>query len=184
MSDLSTDRPEDLDLEDELDDELSHEDELPVAEDDRDEKIFQLSKLLEETRDQYLRTYAEFQTFRRRTADEREQFRLVAMEGLIADILPVLDNFDRTMNAAESGATLESLIEGIRMIDRQLLGVLENRGLKRVAAQGQPFDEQIHEALGVDAVEGVAPGTVTAEIEAGYKLGNKVIRPARVRVAQ
>jgi molecular chaperone GrpE len=176
-----TEEMEDQDL-DEL--ELEDEHDLPVAEDEQQERIFQLTKLLEETRDQYLRTYAEFQTFRRRTADEREQFRLVAMEGLIADILPVLDNFDRTLTAAESGATIESLMEGIRMIDRQLLGVLENRGLKRVSAKGQPFDEQVHEALGVDSVEGVESGTITAEVEAGYKLGNKVIRPARVRVAQ
>lgn len=134
--------------------------------------------------DQLLRSHADFQNFRKRTQAEKTQLQQFAAESLILDLIPVLDNFERTVAAIESGATPEAVIEGVRAVDRQFRGVLEARKLSRVPSVGTHFDPEMHEALGMDESEEHEEGTVTVEVEGGYRLADKVIRPARVRVAK
>ncbi len=138
----------------------------------------------DQAKDDYLRTLAEFQNFRRRAQQEKHDLQKWAAQDLIADLLPVLDNFERTLAAAEAGASVESLVEGVRAVDRQVKAILERRHLKRIVAVGMPFDPVIHEPIGTDSIDGVAADTVTVEVEPGYMLGDRVLRPARVRVAK
>lgn len=138
---------------------------------------------LEEHKNLYLRTLADFQNYKRRAAQERMESQKFACQELIRDLLPVLDNLERTLQAASSGATVDSLMQGVTAIERQLRSVLDVRQVTRIESVGQPFDPDLHEALGQDVGTGQPEGTVTIEIEAGYRIGDKVIRPARVRVA-
>jgi molecular chaperone GrpE len=138
----------------------------------------------DDLKDQLMRHLAEFQNFRRRVQTEKEDLRRYATESLVTDLLPVLDNFERTLVAAESGATLESLVEGVRMVERQLRAALADVQVARIPCVGQAFDPLLHEAIATDEGTDVVPDTITFELEAGYKMGDKIIRPARVRVAK
>ncbi len=138
---------------------------------------------LDEHKNLYLRTLADFQNFKRRAVQEKQDFQKAATQDLARDLLPVLDNLERTLAAAEAGATLDALKEGVRAVERQLRTVLDQRHVKRIDSVGQAFDPDLHEALGQDPVADAKEGTITFEIEAGYRMGDKVLRPARVRVA-
>ncbi|MBS1705596.1 MAG: nucleotide exchange factor GrpE [Armatimonadetes bacterium] len=156
-----------------------------LAEDIEPDAIDLLRAEVEEYKQMYLRQLAEFQTFRRRTMDEKDQLRKTATENLVTELVPVLDNFERTLAAAQSGADLDALTGGVAMVERQLRIALGSVGLVRIQAVGHAFDPNVHEALGTDPASEQAPaGTITVEIEPGYMMAEKVIRPARVRVAQ
>jgi molecular chaperone GrpE len=147
-------------------------------------KLEKMAQDRESLHDQLLRTMADMQNFRRRVESERGQIQLRASEALLRDLLPVLDTFDRTLKAAEVGASAESMAEGIRGVDRQLRSILENRRLTRIAAAGQHFDPALHDAVLVDQVSDQPEGTIVEELEAGYMLGDQVLRPASVKVAK
>lgn len=147
-------------------------------------QIEELTKERDEARDQLLRGMADHQNFRRRIMQEREKDKLLATQALIQDLLPVLDNFERTIAALEAGASVESVMGGVQNIDRQLRSALEARHLVRIPAQGQPFDPNLHEAIAVEESDEHPEGTVLHELEAGYTIGETVVRPARVRVTK
>jgi molecular chaperone GrpE len=135
-------------------------------------------------KDQLLRAIADFQNFRKRAEQERIALRQYAAEQIVVDLLPVLDNFERTLAAATNGASVDAIIEGVKAIDRQMRSVLETKKLERIPAEGVQFDPELHHAIAAHVTDEVEEGTVTHEIEAGYKLAGKVIRPAKVRVAK
>jgi len=132
---------------------------------------------------QLMRTMADFQNFRKRSDAENAQRALFATERFVTQLLPVLDNFERTIVHADSGASKEALVDGIRAVERQLRQVLETQNVRRIESLGQVFDPMVHEAIGFEASETHEPNTVVIEIEPGYKMGEKVVRPARVKVA-
>ncbi|MFY9234660.1 MAG: nucleotide exchange factor GrpE [Fimbriimonadaceae bacterium] len=156
----------------------------PTREEAQDELIRLLTLERDQAQDQLLRTMADLQNFRKRAEQERNQLRQFATEQLVHDLLPVLDNFERTLAAIQSGASTEAIGEGVGVIERQLRSVLESRQVQRLKTVGQPFDPEIHEALGSIETEDFPEGTVAEDVEPGYKMGDKVIRPARVRVAK
>jgi molecular chaperone GrpE len=137
----------------------------------------------DQLKDQLLRAMADHQNFRKRTMQERQQLQQFATEALVRELLPVLDNFERTVAAVHQGATMESLAEGVKAVERQLRSALEAVNVTRIRAEGEQFDPEIHDALVTDENSDAPDGTVTAEIEAGYRMADRVIRPARVRVA-
>lgn len=147
-------------------------------------EVSALKAELEEVRESYMRALADLQNFRRRTQAEREDLRRFATESLVRELLPVLDNFERTLSAAREGASAEALLAGVEAVDRQLRSALEAVQVKRIESVGQPFDPEHHEALAAEHTEDHPAETVLAEIEPGYKMAGKVIRPARVRVAK
>jgi molecular chaperone GrpE len=147
------------------------------------EEVQKLKGERDELQQQVLRTLADFQNFRRRNQEQAAQLRQFANENFVSALLPVLDNFERTVNHIEAGATLENMLDGVRAVERQLRTVLESQNVRRIEAVGQPFDPLLHEAIGVVDSEGQPPNTVLEEVEPGYRLGDKVIRPARVRVS-
>ncbi len=138
----------------------------------------------DQVKEQLLRTMADFQNFRKRVLDEKKQIEERANEKFVLQLLPVLDNFERGLSVMENGGTVESLVDGVKAIDRQLRTVLESQKVVRVVSVGQPFDPEVHEALAMVDSDEHEDGTVLDEIESGYKLADRVIRPARVRVSK
>lgn len=138
----------------------------------------------QELQGQLLRTLADMQNMRKRFLQDQEQTKRFATEELVRELLPVLDNFERTIIAAEQGASIDTVLDGVKAVDRQLRTALERQRVTRIKAHGEPFDPDLHEAIATDESHEHEEGTVTGEIEPGYKMGEKVIRPARVRVAR
>lgn len=158
--------------------------ERDAVEADIDELLHKLSDERDALRDQLLRTMADFQNFRKRQDDQRRQLETYATEKLVRALLPVIDNFERALASHESGASAESMIGGLQAVDRQFRQVLEAQQVTRIPSVGFPFDPEIHEALSMEPTEEHEENTVIGEIEAGYRMGDRVIRPARVRVAK
>jgi molecular chaperone GrpE len=130
-------------------------------------------------RERYLRLYADFENLKKRVERERVEHRLRATEALLARLLPVLDNFERALTAR---AGEEGLRSGVQMIYRQLFDELRREGLRPVEALGQIFDPAVHEAVATTADSGLPPHTVVGELQRGYFLGDRLLRPSLVRV--
>ena len=141
---------------------------------------------LERERDEYLdslkRLKAEFDNFRKRTARESAAQSARAGEALVKELLPVLDDLERALVAAEKHEEAK-LEEGVRLVHRSLADVLVRAGLSEIETDGG-FDPHVHEALLAQPVEGAEPGSVVEVLQKGYRLGDRVLRPARVVVAQ
>ena len=135
-------------------------------------------------RDDYLeqlqRSRADFANFRRRTEQERAQIREIANQVLLAQLVPVLDDFQRALAAVPEDQRETPLVQGLELIERKFWGVLERAGVTPIEAVGQPFDPALHEA--VDSVPGTAADTVVDVYQTGYRLGQGLLRPAMVKV--
>jgi molecular chaperone GrpE len=130
------------------------------------------------------RARADFANFRRRVEKEREELSAQAAAEALTRILPVIDDFERAMSALPTERSEEEPFKGFLLIHRKLLSLLEGAGITVLDPQGQPFNPAQHEALGQDEAGAVAVGHVTAVLQKGYALGERVLRPALVRVAQ
>lgn len=146
-------------------------------------EIEQLRRELEERQNRYLRSLAEAENAKRRAQREREEYVRYANESLIRELLPVLDNLDRALDAARAAGEAASLVAGVDLIQRELLKVLERFGVERYSALGAPFDPARHEAVSrvVSATE--PESTVVGETLRGYMLNGRVLRPAMVAVS-
>lgn len=132
-------------------------------------------------RDRLARLQAEFENSRRRAAREQQEFRDYALTSAVKALLPVLDSFDR---ALASDASAESFRAGMELIDRQLHDALARMGVSEIAAQGEPFDPTVHEAIEMVDTTEVPDHHVLQELQRGYKLKDRLLRPAMVRVAR
>ncbi|WP_420831138.1 nucleotide exchange factor GrpE [Paenibacillus artemisiicola] len=148
-----------------------------------DGRIAELTKLADENQQRYLRAQADFDNFRRRTAKEREELAQYASMKLVGQLLPVVDNFGRAIEAAKAGGDVESFSKGVEMIFRQLEGVLEAEGLKPMNAVGQPFNPEFHQAIMQVESDEHEEGIVVEEVQQGFMLKDKVLRPAMVKVS-
>jgi molecular chaperone GrpE len=137
---------------------------------------------LADKHDQLLRALADTENIRRRAQRDRDDYVRYATETLLRDLIPVLDNLDRALAAARE-TTAPRLVEGVELIQRELLKVLERAGVTRYSAQGAPFDPTRHEAIARVVNPQVTPNTVVDETLPGYLLHNRVLRPAMVSVA-
>lgn len=147
-------------------------------------RIAELEQAYEEQKNLYLRTLADFQNYRRRQHDEMERQRGLLLESLMEDLLPILDNFERALQAAEATRELEPLMEGVRMTERQIKALLARYDIHPIIAVGQPFDPNLHEAIQrVESAE-YEDNIVIDEVERGYRMGERVLRPSRVIVAK
>jgi len=161
-------------------------DENEVAEADLELLNSQMARMQEEltqSKDQLLRTMADFQNFRKRNQEQAAQLRQFATENLVTALLPVLDNFERTVALIQSGASVEQTYAGVQAVERQFRSVLEGQNVRRIESVGKEFNPDFHEAIGMEPSEEHPFNTVILEVEPGYKMGDKVIRPARVKVA-
>lgn len=136
--------------------------------------------------DRLLRVSADFDNFRKRSARERQEAIRFANEGLIEKIIPVLDNMEMALAAAAQpeGGDSDGLKTGVEMIYNQLKTILADAGLEQIHAAGQPFDPAWHEAVSQQESADVPEGTVLHQIRKGYKLRERLIRPASVVVAK
>ncbi len=134
----------------------------------------------QQLKDRYLRTLADFDNLRKRTEREKADFFRYALAGVLKDILPVLDNFDRGLEHAEEG---DEFHKGMLLIYKQLFEVLQKHGLKPIEESGVHFDPNIHEAVVREEDDSVPSQTVVAVLQKGYFLHDRLLRPALVKVA-
>ncbi len=149
-----------------------------------DEQVSKLQDEVTKLRDQMVRSMAEAQNIQRRMREQHAEALKYAAQPLVTSLLPVLDNLERSLASLEMGASPEKVLEGVRAIDRQLRQVLASLNVERIAAVGQEFDPEVHEALTTTMSEEHQENTVLAEIEPGYRMHGRVIRPARVQVSK
>jgi molecular chaperone GrpE len=140
-----------------------------------------LQKERDNLADQLLRARAEFDNYRKRMARETERIRQVAAEGLIRDILPVVDHLELAMKHADDHPG--ALVEGVAMVLRQFQEALGKHGLQPIPAVGEPFDPNVHEAVMQRESTDAPPDSVLEEFQKGYRLGQMVLRPAKVVVS-
>lgn len=133
-----------------------------------------------EYRDRYLRALADFENFRRRSEREKADFYKYAVTGLMKELLPVLDNFDRALEHVDEN---DEVHKGVLLIYKQLSGVLQRNGLRTIDEANVPFDPNIHEAVVRDEDDSVPSHTVVAVMQKGYFLNDRLLRPALVKVA-
>jgi molecular chaperone GrpE len=131
-----------------------------------------------------LRTAADFANYRRRTEQDREQNLGLANEALLSKLLVIVDDFDRAITQMPSELRDVAWVQGVAAIDRKLRLLLDSEGLTPIEAQGQQFDPHQHEAIVQEETSKVPEGTVTAELQRGYRLRDRVLRPALVAVAK
>ena len=171
------------------------EQELPVEEEIDPDKLaadiaamqVELEKLksdAEESHNRYLRALADFDNFRKRQREETERRTSLAREELILKLLPIVDNFQRALAAAEAQHSYESLVEGVTLTLKHMTEMLEKEGVEPIEALGQEFNPELHEAMMRVETDEYPDNTVIDELEKGYTLNGKVLRPARVRVAK
>jgi molecular chaperone GrpE len=137
-------------------------------------------------RDAYLdlaqRVQADFENYRKRAAREQEGLVAHAHERLVRELLPVLDDLERALEAAERHEEAQ-LVEGVKLVEKSLRAALAKEGLTEIDTDG-PFDPHVHEALLTQSSDGAEPGSVLEVVRRGYRVGDRVVRPARVIVAE
>jgi len=143
----------------------------------------ELRKEADEHYQRFLRTQADFDNFRRRSRLEKEDFAKYASMKLIEQLLPVVDNFERAISTSKESQDFASLIKGIEMTFRQLDQVLNQEGLAPIEAVGQPFNPELHQAVMQVESDEHEDGTVVEELQKGYMLKEKVLRPSMVKVS-
>lgn len=150
---------------------------------DLQKRIEELEKESNEWKEKFLRKAAEFENYKRRT--ENDQLNLInyAAESFIKKILPIVDDFERSLEHINDSNDYEKLKEGVQLIYNKLVRVLDEQGVKKIEALGKPFDVHYHEALMQKADNSVPPHTVLEELEKGYLYKDKVIRHAKVVVS-
>ena len=142
-------------------------------------------QLVDEYKDKFVRLYAEFDNYRRRTNEEKLNLIASAGKDVISSMLPVLDNFERAIATNENLEDLAVIKEGFNLIFNQLKGILESKGLNPMEAKGFPFDSDLHEAIAnIPAPEDALKGKVIEDVAKGYYLNDKVLRCAKVVVGQ
>jgi molecular chaperone GrpE len=145
------------------------------------EEIEALRRERDELKDQLLRRRADFDNYRKRVERDRHQAGLDATADLFKALVPTLDNLERALEAEGSASTLR---QGVELTLRDLLGLLESRGVVVHDPTGQPFDPNIHQALSHEVVPGTADGTVVETFRKGYFFKDRLLRPALVKVAK
>jgi len=148
----------------------------------------EIEKLKEENcslKDQYLRKHADFENFRRRMNKEKQDSIKYGNQGLLKDLIEVIDNFERAIKTSNDSQDMESFREGIAMIEQQFTNMLKTSwGLEKIEAVGQEFDANMHEALMMEDSEEHEVTTVLEDFQTGYKLRDRVLRPSKVKVAK
>jgi molecular chaperone GrpE len=147
-------------------------------------QLAEKDKELAELRDRYLRTLAENENARKRIRQQSEETVRIQRENLLRDLLPIVDNLERAVEAARGGGDGKSIVEGVELVLRSVLDFLKSHEVTQVQSVGHPFDPQHHEA--VDQIESQAhpANTVVNEFSRGYRIGDRLLRPARVSVAK
>ena len=167
-------------------DNLQEDDSQEIAEDvdPKDEEIQQLKKDVQENEEKYLRLYAEFENYKRRIQKENQTMKAYKAQDVLNDILPTIDNIERALQIDGEDEQFKSLKKGVEMVHESLLNALKNNGLEKIETEGQQFDPNVHQAVVQDDNPDFKSGEVTQELQKGYKLKDRVLRPSMVKVNQ
>lgn len=160
------------------------QEEVPSAnEESETAELIKAKSEVQQNYQRYLRAQADLDNFRRRTMKEKETLAKYATEQLISQLLSVLDNFERALRAEQTGNETESFSTGMEMIFRQFAQILEQEGVKPMEVVGQLFNPEFHEAVMTVDTDEYETGIVVEQIQTGYMLKDKVLRPAMVKVS-
>jgi molecular chaperone GrpE len=135
-------------------------------------------------KDLYLRSQADFDNFRKRAAREKEDAIRYSNSALLERLLPIMDNFELGLEAAKQAADAGGIIQGMSMVQRQMGDFLQEHGVEILSAEGTTFDPNLHEAVGQEASDSVAEGVVLRQLRRGFKLRDRLLRPATVIVSK
>ncbi len=150
-----------------------------------EERIAALEEEVKKEKKEYLFLMAEFDNFRKRTLREKSEIIKNAGENVLRGMLPIMDDFERGISASEKSDNVESAVEGMKLIYNKLKKYLEANGVKEMESTGAPFDADLHEAIAqVPAADESQKGKVIDTVEKGYMINDKVLRHAKVAVAQ
>jgi molecular chaperone GrpE len=147
-------------------------------------QLAEKDKEIAELKDKYLRTLAESENVRKRIRQQSEESVRIQREAMLRDLLPIVDNLERAVNAADSGADSKTIVDGVQMVLRALLDYLRAHGVTSITTAGQTFDPNRHEAVDHVPSEAHPPNTVVSEFHRGYQMGDRILRPARVSVSK
>ena len=155
-----------------------------LDESEKDKKIAELETQLQELKDTLLRKAAEFENYKRRTENEQMNLLKYAAENFIVKLLPIVDDFERSLQHSDDAQDKEAIKQGIKLVYDKLMKLLDEQGVKKIDAVGKPFDVEFHEALMQRKDDSVEPHTVLDEVEKGYLYKDKVIRHSKVVVSE
>lgn len=147
-------------------------------------QLAEAKKQSDEYLDNWRRMTAEFQNYRRRADKEKQEYGQYANQRLLKRLLDVMDSFDAGFKSMPAEVAKEPWVEGMRAVERQMLQILEQEGVTPIEAQNQDFDPNVHEAITYEPSEGAREGQILDELQRGYKLQDRVLRPSRVKVAK
>ncbi|MCG1287125.1 nucleotide exchange factor GrpE [Staphylococcus epidermidis] len=150
----------------------------------QDTKIKELEKHANDNEEKYLRLYAEFENYKRRIQKENQINATYKAQGVLTDILPSIDNIERALQIEGDDESFKSLQKGVQMVHESLLRALKDNGLEEILAEGKEFDPNLHQAVVQDDNPDFKSGEVTQELQKGYKLKDRVLRPSMVKVNQ
>ncbi|MEN0384738.1 nucleotide exchange factor GrpE [Staphylococcus aureus] len=170
-------------LQDEAIEETSDENVIEEI-DPKDQKINELQQLADENEEKYLRLYAEFENYKRRIQKENEINKTYQAQRVLTDILPAIDNIERALQIEGDDETFKSLQKGVQMVHESLINALKDNGLEVIKTEGEAFDPNIHQAVVQDGNPDFESGEITQELQKGYKLKDRVLRPSMVKVNQ
>ncbi|HDD6697548.1 TPA: nucleotide exchange factor GrpE [Staphylococcus aureus] len=170
-------------LQDEAIEETSDENVIEEI-DPKDQKINELQQLAGENEEKYLRLYAEFENYKRRIQKENEINKTYQAQRVLTDILPAIDNIERALQIEGDDETFKSLQKGVQMVHESLINALKDNGLEVIKTEGEAFDPNIHQAVVQDDNPDFESGEITQELQKGYKLKDRVLRPSMVKVNQ
>ncbi|UXV46738.1 nucleotide exchange factor GrpE [Staphylococcus aureus] len=170
-------------LQDEAIEETSDENVIEEI-DPKDQKINELQQLADENEEKYLRLYAEFENYKRRIQKENEINKTYQAQRVLTDILPAIDNIERALQIEGDDETFKSLQKGVQMVHESLINALKDNGLEVIKTEGEAFDPNIHQAVVQDNNPDFESGEITQELQKGYKLKDRVLRPSMVKVNQ
>lgn len=155
--------------------------EAPV-EDESTDSVAELEAKLEQSEEKYLRLYAEFENYKKRTRQELDTERTYRAQSVLRDILPAIDNIERALAQQGESDEFKSFHKGVEMVYESLLHSLKENGLEVIEALDQPFDPNLHQAVMQESDERKDSGIVLEELQKGYKLKERVLRPSMVKV--
>ncbi|MFS0655250.1 nucleotide exchange factor GrpE [Bacillus sp. 179-C3.3 HS] len=148
------------------------------------EKVDELQQLLDEKENKILRVQADFENYKRRARTEVETVQKYRSQHVVSNLLPALDNFERALGIDPDNDQAKSLLEGVQMVYRQLIEALKDEGVEQIEAVGKEFDPTLHQAVMQVEDENYDSNIVVEELQKGYKLKDRVIRPSMVKVNQ
>lgn len=147
-------------------------------------EVIELKEQVDKLKDQLLRNAAELDNFKRRMNEERMRESKYRAQSVITNIIPAIDNFERALASTVEDESTSTFLTGFKMIHAQLIEALVNEGVEVIKSEGEAFDPLVHQAVMQEASEEFESGMVIAELQKGYKLKDRVIRPAMVKVSE